>query len=122
MDEIITKLFETGVFTDAGLSAVIIAMIIFLYKYVLEPMQTRIQDLPTRNDLKELIDESNEIEELNLEELTNKLNEISESLKDIEGLDRGSYRSIKEIRKDVDEIKTLLVQFQGHMMYNKKDN
>lgn len=103
--------------TDYAIVVVLAAMLYFLYKYTLKPMHDRIKEMPCSDEIKALVEEQNEIEELNIEELTKKLTQISDSLKDLESLKGGSYREIKDMKEDIEKIKTMLNQFQGHMMY-----
>jgi predicted RNA-binding protein (virulence factor B family) len=43
-------------------------------------------------------------------------------LDEVEDLSEGSYREIRELKKDVEQIKQILNQFQGHLMYSDKSN
>jgi hypothetical protein len=120
----ISALVENGTITDAGLLLIIILMICALSYYVLRPIYNKIQMVPSKEDVQEIIKAKIDIEEKHLEEIgeniSKKLDKMSDLLDGVEDLGKGSYREVKELKKDIEQIKQILNQFQGHLMYGGK--
>lgn len=120
----ISALVENGTITDAGLLLIIILMICALSYYVLRPIYNKIQLVPSKEDVQEIIKAKIDIEEKHLgeigENISKKLDKMSDLLDEVDDLGKGSYREVKELKKDIEQIKQILNQFQGHLMYSGK--
>lgn len=116
--KLITDMAVSGIITDTALLLIIIAGLGILYKKVLDPMFQKIKKQPTIEDLKKIVQTASDEDELNVEEVSKKLEEMLKKLDDIEEFGKNNYREIFELKRDIEQIKTMLNQFQGHMMYN----
>ncbi len=81
-------------------------------------MLSKLNSVPSVDTVKEIATENTNINKLNLEEVSNKLDKVIEVLDEIEGAGKDNRRDIKDLRRDVEQIKQILNQFQGHFMYN----
>lgn len=115
---IINGILENGAISDTGLLLIIIILILCGYKYILKPIYDKVFVIPSLDNVKELVSECNDNEKLNIDELTKKLQKLELLLDSINDIDKGSYREILELKKDIESIKQILNQFQGHMMYS----
>lgn len=124
--EFISGLVERGVITDTGLILFLILMISGLSYYVVKPIYYKVLSIPTVDDVKEIIINTAKSEEFNIEEIekeiNSKLDKLIEVLDEVEDLEKGSYREIKELKRDIEQIKQILNQFQGHLMYGRNSD
>lgn len=114
---LISELANGGVIADSTLLLIIIGLIGLGYSYVLKPLVTRSENTASLDNIKAIADEIHKENELNIEEVSKKLDKIVEVLDEIESTSENNRRDIKELRRDVEHIKQILNQFQGHLMY-----
>jgi hypothetical protein len=120
VDSIITLLSDAakeGIIADSTLLLIIIALLGFLYKFFLVPMLDKLKSVPSNAQIKESLKESENNSDLKLEEVSKKLDKMIEVLDEIEDNGDANRRDVKEIRRDIEHIKQILNQFQGHLMY-----
>jgi len=117
---VITLAIQNGLLTDTSLLLLIILLVGLLYKYVFKPIQKKLKSVPDAEAVKEIVEESKQTDEEILLELLEKLNQLSNTLDEVQDLGRGNYRESKELKRDVERIKQILDQFQGHLMYSGK--
>lgn len=120
MDSIITLLSDAakeGIIADSTLLLIIIALLGFLYKFFLVPMLDKLKSVPSNAQIKESLKESENNSDLKLEEVSKKLDKMIEVLDEIEDNGDANRRDVKELRRDIEHIKQILNQFQGHLMY-----
>jgi chromosome segregation ATPase len=79
-------------------------------------MFDKIRSVPNEDSLKQIVKENSS--ELELKEVSNKLDKLIEALDEIESTGNSNRRDIKDLRRDVEQIKQILNQFQGHFMYS----
>lgn len=122
--KLIPFIIENGSISNSGLLTLI--LITGILYYVLKPIYNKIQITPSKNDIHEIIKSKINIEEKHLSEIgeniSKKLDKMTILLDEVEDLSEGSYREIRELKKDVEQIKQILNQFQGHLMYSDKSN
>jgi Tfp pilus assembly protein PilO len=114
---LISDLIDAGLVADTTLLLIILALMGYAYKFILVPMLEKVSAAPTTENLKSIINESTHAGELDIEEVSKKLDKIVEVLDEIEGTGEANRRDIKDLRRDVEQIKQILNQFQGHLMY-----
>ena len=119
---IISILIEKGIIADTSLFLIIIALLLVVYVYVLKPIKDRIFKVPTDSSIKELIDEAAKLEVLNIDEASKKLDRIIDVLDKVAEVGKDSHRDVSEIKRDIETIKQILNQFQGHLMYNRTNS
>ncbi len=115
---LISELVKDGIVADTTLLLVIISLLGVLYKFFLVPMFDKLSSVPSLDSLKQIIKESDGKSELELKEVSNKLDKLIEALDEIESTGNSNRRDIKDLRRDVEQIKQILNQFQGHFMYS----
>ena len=103
--------------TDAGLSVILIILLGLLHRYVFKPMHKAVDDIPTHKDISDLIDKGTQAGNKELQAVVDKLNKIEHKIERIESSESITDLSIKDLRRDIESVKTILNQFQGHMMY-----
>jgi len=118
--QLIRDLAEAGVLTDTTLILIVIALLGLGYKHVLRPIRDKVELHPTIDEIKSIAQTRNEEEELNVEELRNKLDQMLIKINEIERYTENHGRELKEIQHDVEHIKQILNQFQGHFMYGSR--
>ena len=128
MEELITAFFEAfakgNIPMDVGLSIVIIGLMVFFYKKAFIKLDKRVNETPSIKEIEELIDGKVLDNKKLIEELNEKLDELSKKLDELDHIDdlsEGNYREIKELRRDVEHVKQILNQFQGHLLYGRGD-
>lgn len=115
---IINLLIEKGILADTSLILIVISMLVLGYKYILKPIHFKMKDVPTKEDLGEVLDQKFKTESLNLDELSKKLEKLTELLDAIEDIERDSYRELEALKHDIEQIKQILNQFHGHLIYS----
>jgi len=121
IDAGLESLANHGVIIDSGLIMVLVAGLALLYKYVIKPLKTAVEDLLTRKQLEDVRDEMQVSDQKNFQELVTRLNTLVAVAEDISDTETGVDRDVKDIKKDVENIKDMLNQIQGHLMYNRSD-
>lgn len=106
--------------TDVGLSIMILTLLGFLYKYVLLPIHLKVHEMPSETDITKIIESgmNQSIKEISF--IVKKLDDIEEKLKTLDSFDVTADINMKEIRRDIESVKTILNQFHGHMMYGRR--
>lgn len=126
MEEVLASilgiLMQHGIIADTSLLFIIIGILCLLYFYIFKQLKEKLHLIPTFNDLKNLIDEDFKLQGINLTELNNKLVKVVDTLDDIEDLNKDCDERVQELKKDLEIIKQILVQFQGHLMYSPRNN
>ena len=115
-------LTKTGIPPEVGLLLFLIGMIIIGYKKILKPMYEKVKKIPTEESVKQAINESNKVDSERLDIITKKLDAISETLNNAKQVGDMNDTGIHELKHDVDFVKQLLSQFQGHLLYSKTNN
>ena len=108
---------KTGYLSIESLLLILNGLVIFGYIKVIKPLKDRIDTMATLKDIKVTNDESAKQEKINLDEIIEKLDKIIDNIDEIQDLDGNTYREIISMRRDVETVKQILNQFQGHMMY-----
>lgn len=104
--------------TGNAIILLLLALQLYVYKYIMKPMYDKIRNIPD-NDIRE--EKSEKFKELNLshfKELETKLEKLEKVLDEMLDNQKGSKRDIDDIRTDISNVKSILNQFQGHMMYS----
>jgi DNA repair exonuclease SbcCD ATPase subunit len=114
---LISDLVKGGMVADTTLLLIIIGLIGLGYTQIIKPLMSRVEKSVTLENIKTVADEIHKENELNIEEVSKKLDKIVEVLDEIESSGENNRRDIKELRRDVEHIKQILNQFQGHLMY-----
>lgn len=119
----ISELIANGVITETGLIFSVIILILSISYYFIKPMYLIIKDLPTKENLNDSIDIKNEEIIESAKEMTNKLDKLIQVLDNVEDYEKDNYTKITELKRDIEHIKQILNQFQGHLMYgNRRGN
>ena len=109
---ILNSMIENGILADATLFLIIISILVYGFVYIIQPMAKKLEGLATIEQIKN---------EVNIEELSKKLDKMTQVLDEIKEFDRDSYREINELKRDIEQIKQILNQFQGHLMYGRSN-
>lgn len=117
---VIQTLIKEGIFTETSLELVIIAILLYLYKYILRPTKALVKETATSNEVQSLSNDLIQFEELNIEELQIKMNSIIAQLETLERHCILTDTQLEDFKRDAEYIKKLLNQFQGHLLYNHK--
>lgn len=103
--------------------------------YFLRPMYEKMKTLITKEEIVEILekrvhDETTEIENYiaqtvkdetrQLEDIINRLERLYDRIESIDENEKSSYKEMKEIRRDIESVKQILNQFQGHMLYGRR--
>jgi len=118
----LATLLSGGVLSEGALILILIFMVSALSYYFIRPMFKKVEQIPNISELKKLLKDSSEHDQSDIDELSKKLDKIIEVLEDLDDIDKSSFREIKELKRDVETIKQILNQFQGHMMYGGRQS
>lgn len=114
---IISESMKTGYISIESLLLILNGLVIFGYIKVIKPLKDRIDTMATLKDIKDTNDVSDKQKKISLDEIMEKLDKIIDNIDEIQDLDGNTYREIINMRRDVETVKQILNQFQGHMMY-----
>lgn len=150
---VFTKIVEDGIFSETSLLLIIICLLAIGYQYVLKPLMTKVENIPTKKDLddsKEYFDKNdediitdikrmidsiekddarnfNDIKNLLLgaenniqrqfDDVRNMVDRMTMMLDSIEFLEQGTAKDLQTMQTDIENIKQILNQFQGHMLF-----
>jgi peptidoglycan hydrolase CwlO-like protein len=106
--QLVSDLATAGVLTDTTLLLIVIGLIFYGYKNILRPMLDRVNGQPTLDEIKSIAQTRNEEEDLNVEELSLKLDKLLEKLNEVEGYSKSNERDISELKRDIEQIKQIL--------------
>lgn len=85
---------------------------------VLAPMKEKLDKIPEITDIEKMQKSVREIENLRITELKDKLEDINNTIGKIEFIDFGVSKDITDLKSDVEHMKQVLNQLQGHIMYS----
>jgi uncharacterized protein YdgA (DUF945 family) len=114
---IISEAMKNGYITTEMLLLLLNGLVIVGYFKVIKPLKDKIDTIVTIDDIKATSDANTKEGKINLGEIITKLDKIIDNIDEIQDLDGNTYREIVNMRRDVETVKQILNQFQGHMMY-----
>ena len=123
MDVIISMFIEAAQSIGAdgtAVSALTLAVLGLLWRFILGPMNERIKSVPTADDVVGIVRDVQSRQMSELKAVSSKLDEIESKLSAISDSENTGTHNMSEIRRDIEVVKTILNQFQGHMLYSKR--
>ena len=114
---IISEAMKNGYITTETLLLLLNGLVIVGYFKVIKPLKDKIDTIATIDDIRATSDATSREGKINLGEIITKLDKIIDNIGEIQDLDGNTYREIISMRRDVESVKRILDQFQGHMMY-----
>lgn len=116
----LTQFAESSKISAASLSIIIIMLMSFSYRYLFNPMFERIKKLPDSEEMKKIINYQHDkyVEQINV--VIDRLEHIESKLSIIDDLENINDVHMKDLKRDIESVKTILNQFQGHMMYGRR--
>jgi hypothetical protein len=118
---ILGVLFDRGILTTFSIELTTLVAIYYLYKLVLKPMLVKVEKIPTLEEIKETVTTAAAPEDIHFEEIAKRLEKLMEELDKHFDEEITNSRDIADIKRDIEYIKQILNQFQGHMMYSSGD-
>lgn len=118
----LSKLIVDGTLTTNGLLMIVILLLLGFSFYILRPMFKRIKEMPSKIELNTMLELKNATNKEYIENLETKLNKILTVVDKMDNIDSNIYREIKEIRRDIETVKQILNQFQGHMLFKRSSD
>lgn len=123
VDVIISMFIEAAQSIGAdgtAVSALTLAVLGLLWRFILGPMNERIKSVPTADDVVGIVRDVQSRQMSELKAVSSKLDEIESKLSAISDSENTGTHNMSEIRRDIEVVKTILNQFQGHMLYSKR--
>lgn len=118
----LSGLVASGTISTSGLILVVILLLCGLSFYLFRPMFQRLKSMPTKTEIEEIMKLKKSFDKDCIDNVNIKLDKVLEIMDKIDDLDANNYREVKEIRRDIETVKQILNQFQGHMMYSKTND
>lgn len=118
--KLIGDLVAEGTIAETTLLLILIGLSIWAYRNVISPLKKRVDAIPTYDEVKVYADNLDDGHIDSIKDVSLKLDKIVEELDKIEELGKENKRDIQDLKRDIDSIKTMLNQFQGHMMYSNR--
>lgn len=118
----LSGLVTSGTISPSALILIVILFLCVLSFYIFRPMLTRIKTMPTKADVEEIIKIKKEFDKTCIDDVNTKLDKVLDVMDKIDNLDENNYREVKEMRRDIETVKQILNQFQGHMMYGHSND
>ena len=124
--ELLSILFKTiveeGVLGPRSLGLIVISLLIVIYKYVLRPMQKSIKELPSLKQINSTRVEMRAVDNLRMDDLKDKLEKILLNMEELELIDNGVSKDMQVLRNDIEGVKQMLNQIQGHFMFSGRSS
>lgn len=123
MDVFISMIIEAAQSVGAdgtAVSALTLAVLGLLWRFILGPMNERIKSVPTADDVVGIVRDVQARQMNELRAVSAKLDEIETKLSAISDSENTGTHNMSEIRRDIEVVKTILNQFQGHMLYGNR--
>jgi len=117
----VTKIFSELGIADGGLGILTIILMVISLKYFLIPIKNKLDAFPPD----EVIDKhfaATVFYDAKIKDIQDSLAQLDATLTKMSDVENTSEREIKQIKEDVEKIKAILNQFQGHMMYNTRSD
>lgn len=118
---LITTLITSGIIGTDGLVVLVILLLCVLSYYLLRPMFSKMKTMPSKVEIEDMIKAKMVVDDEHVNNLTERLDRLITLMDKLEDIDVNSHREIQELRRDIETIKQILNQFQGHMMYGRSD-
>jgi predicted phage tail protein len=115
---LISELVTSGAIADTTLLLVILGLMFWGYRNVLSPLVKKVDSIASADTIEEQNKEVFNKTELSFEDISKKLVEVEKKLDEVEEYLKIEVRDHEQLKRDLDTIKTILNQFQGHMLYN----
>jgi len=115
---IINDALRNGDISSDALLILMTLLIVIGYINVIKPLQEKINTLAIQNDNDTITSEKwfqKGSEEL--DKILENMNKIISNIDDTNDISKSSYKEIIDMRRDLETVKQILNQFQGHMMY-----
>jgi len=115
---IINDALRNGDISSDALLILMTLLIVIGYINVIKPLQEEINTLAIQNDNDTITSEKwfqKGSEEL--DKILENMNKIISNIDDTNDISKSSYKEIIDMRRDLETVKQILNQFQGHMMY-----
>ena len=113
----LANLVTAGSLTTPMLVLILILLVCLLSFYIFRPMYRLIKEIPTKHEINDFIDSKKEFDKVYLDAVGNKLDSILKIIDRMGDVDQETSREVNEMRRDIESVKQILNQFQGHMMY-----
>lgn len=121
MEAVIIKIFESAlsgvIEPNIALLCIIVVMVFGIYKFVLIPMKKKVVDMPSSESVKDIVNDTTSAE---IEKLNGKIDILIKRMETLETHNETSEKDCDEIKRDLENIKQILNQFHGHMLYNNQ--
>lgn len=114
---LLSDMTKNGIIADTTLLLIIIGLMFLAHKHILKPLVARVNTLPTTTDLDKRFNHKIELNEKHVREILLKLDAIEERVRKVEEFTALEGAEFQDFKRDIDLIRTMLNQFQGHMMY-----
>lgn len=111
--ELVKSITGSEVTLEVGLLLLIVVMLLYAFNIVL-PRITK--NVGQKKEIEDML-----YSKLKMDELVNKLNRTLEKLDYIENVASSDSKDTEILRRDIEEIKQILTQFQGGMMYGSNN-
>lgn len=109
---------------DTLILMVLLTSLIIVYKYVLKPIYDKVHDTPSTAFLETVaqaqLDGFLELKE-KLDNLERNLDSVQVQILAISQNSAMSDRDIQELKREITEMRNIILQFQGHMIYGNAD-
>jgi len=117
----VTKIFSELGIADGGLGILSIALMVISLKYFLIPIKNKLDTFPPDEIINKHFN-ATAFYDAKIKDIQDSLTVLETALNKISDVENTSEREIKQIKEDVEKIKAILNQFQGHMMYNTRSD
>jgi len=118
------SLVAKGILTSFSLQIILVLLFYVAWRYYLKPIKQMLQDSPKLSELKKSVDDIKAAVEdalagdtAHFEENRKALEKVIAFVDNIGDSEKINTRELNEIRRDIEHVKQILNQFQGHMMY-----
>jgi vacuolar-type H+-ATPase subunit I/STV1 len=115
---LIRDIVASGGVTDGTILLFIFIFAYLGYRYAIKPLSERLVDIPSKEELQNVVQSAIDENDLSLDDVSKKLEKLLEKLDDVEEFAKDNAKDVQDIKRDVEQIKQILNQFQGHLMYN----
>ena len=114
---ILVEGLKAGIFSEPVIFSLMVVVVITtsVYRLIIKPTFSKIQELPTSSEVEIMTTSSSDQIDVIMKRLEKIVKRLDELGVDIEK--SNNQKEIDEFRRDLEQIKQILNQFQGHMLY-----
>lgn len=118
---LLKTLYEKALTPEAAIGGIIVLLLIYAKKKLLPPIMEKLKTIEEKSVAKDEVEEIVQVKG-RVEDTIIRLNKTLDKLDNVEESTKITTRNTEELKRDLEQVKYILNQFQGHMMYGRRSS